>query len=191
MSNLVYFANFYTSFFPLWLMIIIKNILIFFDMKISNISLTYIIKNKMNIELIITVVIIVIFILMYLVIKKSLKTIIKYTDIEIKNDKLFEEKSFSTEFIVTYILSILAFDFTKPIDIVTFIVFYSVLIVLCVKHNYFYINCFLELCGYRYYSYFANERKYIIITKLNLRNKINEDISIGKINEEMFLHMIR
>ena len=190
MSNLVYFANFYTSFFPLWLMIIIKNILTFFDMKISNISLTYIIKNRMNIEFIITIVIIAIFIVMCLLVKKSLQAITKYLEIEIKNDKLFEEKSVSTEFIVTYILSILVFDFTKPIDIIMFIVFCSVLIVLCVKHNYFYINCFLELCGYRYYSYFANERKYIIITKSNLRNKANENISVGKINEERYLHLI-
>lgn len=60
-----------------------------------------------------------------------------------------EVKIKTAEYILTYILPILAFDFTHWLDTILFLIFFSLLFFLYNRHNYFPANIFLELCGYK------------------------------------------
>ena len=63
-----------------------------------------------------------------------------------------EEKTITTEYLLSYILPLFAFDFTKWDGIVLFLVFFSVLGFLCIKHNNFCVNIILEIADYRFYN---------------------------------------
>lgn len=58
----------------------------------------------------------------------------------------------SSEFLLAYILPMIAFDFGDIKDIVLFIIYFSVLAYLCIRNNNIYTNILLELKGYKMYN---------------------------------------
>lgn len=57
----------------------------------------------------------------------------------------------SAEFLLAYILPMIAFDFSNIQNLVLFLVYFSVLAFLCIRNNNIYTNIFLEFKGYKMY----------------------------------------
>ena len=131
MSFIFSVCMFYLSFFPLWLSIV------FIDIK-------SIIQNSSNLwtewsSLICMTIGFVMSwsVLWYTIHTKSIGT---HTFI-LKEAK--EEKIISTEFLLSYVLPLFAFDFTKWDQVVLFLIFYITMNFLCIRHNYFSVNIVL------------------------------------------------
>ena len=58
----------------------------------------------------------------------------------------------SAEFLLAYILPMIAFDYSTWKGIVLFLIYFSVLSFLCVRNNNVYTNIFFELKGYKMYE---------------------------------------
>ena len=58
----------------------------------------------------------------------------------------------SAEFLLAYILPMIAFDFSSMNNIVLFLIYFAVLSFLCVRNSNVYTNIFLELKGYKMYE---------------------------------------
>lgn len=69
-----------------------------------------------------------------------------------KIEKVAKANKLSSEFLLAYILPMIAFDFGNPQNIVLFIIYFSVLAYLCIRNNNIYTNIFLEFKGYRIYT---------------------------------------
>ena len=63
-----------------------------------------------------------------------------------------EEKTVTAEFLLSYILPLFTFDFTKWDEIVLFLIFFVTLAALCLRHRRFTVSAVLELAGYRFYQ---------------------------------------
>lgn len=58
----------------------------------------------------------------------------------------------SSEFLLAYILPMIAFDFGDLQKIVLFIIYFTVLAILCIRNNNIYTNILLEFWGYKMYT---------------------------------------
>mgnify|MGYP000320977530 FL=1 len=58
----------------------------------------------------------------------------------------------TAEYLLSYILPLFAFDFTKWDEVVKFLIFFLTFGYLCIKHNSFSVNIVLELLGYKMYD---------------------------------------
>lgn len=67
-------------------------------------------------------------------------------------EKATKANKLSSEFLLAYILPMIAFDFGNPQKIVLFIIYFSVLAYLCIRNNNIYTNILLEFKGYRIYT---------------------------------------
>ena len=67
-------------------------------------------------------------------------------------EKAIEQKSITADFILAYILPLLAFDFTQWAQVVLSLVFFLTLGMLCIRHNYLVLNIVLDLMRYRFYE---------------------------------------
>ena len=57
----------------------------------------------------------------------------------------------SSEFLLAYILPLIAFDFSNLKSLVLFVVYFAILAFLCIRNNNIYTNIFLEFKRYRIY----------------------------------------
>lgn len=67
-------------------------------------------------------------------------------------EKASKQKTVTAEYLLSYILPLFAFDFTKWKQVVLFLIFFITLAFLCLKHRYVYANIILEICGYTCYD---------------------------------------
>ena len=100
-----------------------------------------------------------------------------------------EEKSISSEYLLSYILPLFAFDFTQWDQMVLFLIFYATLAFLCIRHNYFSINVILEIFRYRFYSCSLENEDQVIINKIVIARRKMElikgtDICLSSVNNE-------
>lgn len=58
----------------------------------------------------------------------------------------------SSEFLIAYILPMIAFDFSDLRKMVLFIIYFTVLALLCIRNNNIYTNILLEFKGYKMYT---------------------------------------
>ena len=108
----------------------------------------------------------------------------KYTLTEAK-----EEKTITTDFFLSYILPLFAFNFTQWDGIVEFLIFFVVLAFLCIRHNHFSVNIILELMRYKMYECILQnaddqEIKRIVISKSSLSVRIGSAITVKHINND-------
>lgn len=68
-----------------------------------------------------------------------------------KIEKATKANKLSSEFLLAYILPMIAFDFGNLQNLVLFIIYFSVLAYLCIRNNNIYTNILLEIKGYRIY----------------------------------------
>lgn len=140
MSYIISFSMYYLSFVPLWITIL------FIDIK------SIIVGGGYKWTEIISIIAILTFLLISL--------IVLFVKFNSKNDERYmftirdakECKTITSEYLISYILPLFAFDFTLWDEVVEFMIFFIVLGFLCIYHNNFSVNIILELLQYRFYE---------------------------------------
>ena len=99
------------------------------------------------------------------------------------------EKSITAEYLLSYILPLLAFDFTRWDQTVLFLIFYMTLGFLCIRHNFFSVNIMPELSQFKFYNCeLVNEdgrkTKQTVISKRQLSECLGETIYLRSLNNE-------
>ncbi len=148
-----------TSYLPLWISIIlidlwtiIKNAKTKWNEEI--VFLENIIEVfKVNILPIISIVIIsIICIISCIMVSKFLNKQRSGTNYMRKITNVKKNSNLSIDFLISYILPMLVFDFTSLLHIILFVLYFSTLAFLCIRNNHVYVNIFLELGGYKIYT---------------------------------------
>jgi hypothetical protein len=150
---------FVTSFIPLWLSIIIFDV---WDIVYNAITefpqdgkfvgrLLCFVKNNIislaSVIIIFTVVIISI---------HGISSFLKERECSKQNPngtikKVKKANKLSSEFLLAYILPLIAFDFSNLKSLALFVVYFAILAFLCIRNNNIYTNIFLEFKRYRIY----------------------------------------
>ncbi|WP_415929688.1 hypothetical protein [Zhenpiania hominis] len=152
---------FVTSFIPLWLSIIVIDVwtIVLFIIenwngqgKPSDNLMNVLCRN--HIQLVSIAVISVLVLVSIIGINSFLKKLIqdKKHLPKGKIEKATKANKLSSEFLLAYILPMIAFDFGNTQNIVLFIIYFSVLAYLCIRNNNIYTNILLEIKGYRIYT---------------------------------------
>lgn len=184
MSIIFSFSLFFSSYLPLWISIL------FLDLrKIFNGG------SNLWTETICVCMIFVFFILSAIVLLKhfSCPEITREAKYKLLDCK--EEKTITSEYLLSYILPMFAFDFTCWFDVVSFLIFFICFGFLCIHHNQFSVNILLELFGYKFYSCELvveniSIRK-TVISKKELSSLVGSDIRVCRINNEYVTYISR
>ena len=182
MSVFFPFSMFYLSFFPLWISILfvdIKAIVCREDQALWT--------ESISIVVILTLALSCSIILWKGMCKRSKEQPQKYYVIQAK-----EQKTVTTEYLLSCILPLFAFDFTKWDKVVLFLIFFITICFLCLKHNHFVVNIILEVTGYSFYECQIKDRDgndtYAnIISKHKLNTKVGIPFRIRHLNNEYML----
>ena len=186
---------FVTSFIPLWLSIVVLN-----AWNIVSLALEKwddkrkILENLKNILCsgnvqVINIIVIAILVTSSIVginsfLKKKLTVKSNHPKGTVK--KATKANKLSSEFLLAYILPMIAFDFGDPQKLVLFLIYFLVLAYLCIRNNNIYTNILLEFKGYRIYTcdfecMVANKNHVyhdsIIISKTDLTQEEGNDVA--------------
>ena len=107
-------------------------------------------------------------------------------------EKAREQKTTTADFILAYILPLLAFDFTRWDQTVLFLIFFITLGLLCIRHNYLILNVILDLLGYRFYECtYRNidnrEINRVVLSQQRLNAKVGLTIKLFSLNDDYSL----
>ena len=178
MSKLFFFSLYFTSFTPLWLSVL------FIDIKSC-------IENSQStvIEFYSIIVILIIWLISILIIIIVLFSKYEEGTTRFILNSVKEEKSIASEYLLSYILPLFAFDFTKWDSVILFLIFFVTLAFLCIRHNYFSVNIVLEILKYQVYTCEIENDDQIrittsIISRKNLMAKKGEEIRLKALNNE-------
>lgn len=182
--KLISFSMFILSFFPLWVSIL------FIDIRsiYNNDLLIYTERISVLVLLLVNVLAFIIF----------FKEIYFCCQREGSNyyvlESVKEEKRITSEFLVSYMMPLCAFDFTRWDQVVLFLIYFITLSFLCIKHNYFTVNIILECFGYRFYKCELKDKdgiiiNRIVISKRNLLALNGSDLAIRDINDDFVLNI--
>lgn len=141
MNKLFKSAMFFTSFLPLWVTILFINIKSIVECN-TPLWTEYISVACVLLGLLASAII-------FLGAKRGLKKVVykKYRILEAT-----QEKGITSEFLLSYILPLFAFDFTKWDDVIQFLIYFSILAFLCIRNNNVYANLFFEIMHYKFYT---------------------------------------
>ena len=106
-----------------------------------------------------------------------------------------QERGFSSEFLLSYVLPLFVFDFTQWSSIVQFLIYFCILAFLCVRNNNVYMNLLFELMGYKFYTcmlQWAAEmgtppQQCIVISRNNLTSEKGNTIKAASLNKPFYL----
>ena len=151
---------FVTSFIPLWFSIIVLDIwdLIKQSIKIwcteRDFSTNIYSCLKSSLVQVISVVIIVIVVFISII---GINAFLKDFRASQNNPngriiKARKANKLSSEFLLAYILPMIAFDFSDLQKITLFVIYFTVLAILCIRNNNIYTNILLEFKGYKMYN---------------------------------------
>ena len=178
MSKLFFFSLYFTSFTPLWLSVL------FIDIKSC-------IENSQStvIEFYSIIVILIIWLISILIIIMVLFSKYEEGTTRFILNSVKEEKSIASEYLLSYILPLFAFDFTKWDSVILFLIFFVTLAFLCIRHNYFSVNIVLKILKYQVYTCEIENDDQIrittsIISRKNLMAKKGEEIRLKALNNE-------
>lgn len=184
MNKFFKISMFITSFIPLWASVVFLDILSLQDK--SQFHTTEIIGLViMGIMLLFSIVIIIISIN-----HVSPTDFQNYTIVEVS-----QEKGVTSEFLLSYILPLFVFKFTEWTGIIQFLIYYLILMFLCVRNNNVYANLILELGRYKFYSCtlkWKPEKKSlpiqaIVISRENLCAAKNNTVRVAALNKPFFI----
>ena len=100
------------------------------------------------------------------------------------------------DFILSFILPMIAFDFTDLLGLLLFLIYFSTLAIVCIRNNNVYINIYFELRGYKMYSCSiectrANNKVVfedsIVISKSDLTAKINQTLNYWDFDNKIYV----
>ena len=185
MSKLLLSSLYFTSFIPLWVSILFIDFKSLFD----NNDNTWTERISISIILLIGLVSIGIVLLAFTTNSKEGVSMHVIKDVT-------EDKTITSEYLLSYILPLFAFDFTKWDQVILFLVFFVTLGFLCISHNHFSVNVLLELFKFRIFTCeLENEDKVVIQSKIISNRLLNEhkgeDIYLKSLNNEIKLDIRR
>ena len=185
MSKIVSSCLYFSSFLPLWISIIFIDIKSMFE----------------NTENLWTEIISVFIIVLVGIVSTIVVLFVFTTNSEDGLDKrvikeVTEDKAITSEYLLSYILPLFAFDFTKWDQVIIFLVFFVTLFFLCISHNHFSVNVLLELFRFKIFTCeLENEDKVVIQSKIISNRLLNahkgEDIYLKSLNNEIKLDIGR
>lgn len=178
MSKLFVFCLYYTSLIPLWISILIVDFRALYE-------------NGENIYTvgISAACIMLLGVISAIVLFRSLRyrgmegtTVYYLVDLQ-------EEKSLTAEYLLTYILPLSAFDFTKWEQVVLFLIFFATVAFLYIRHDYFSVNIILEIVGYRFYSCKLETEDKVevsrkVISRRRLNNCVGDTLRLKALNND-------
>lgn len=141
---------FFTSFLPLWISIVVTDLWTIGNKIVENSKEAF---ENSTIE-IITIVLLIgytLFSMFYIsrIISVQERSTNKEQGIIVRAKRA---NKLSAEFLLAYILPMIAFDFSSMNNIVLFLIYFVVLSFLCIRNSNVYTNIFLELKGYKMYE---------------------------------------
>lgn len=142
MNILFKYAMFFTAFIPLWITVLFLDI-----MSITDESNSYI-----GAEVIGIVCIVIGLFLSIIIIFCSMRGVQDRDYAKYKILSAEQEKGITSEFLLSYILPLFAFDFTRWVNVVEFLIYFSILAFLCVRNNNVYVNLLFEMKKYKFYT---------------------------------------
>ncbi len=101
-----------------------------------------------------------------------------------------EEKAISAEYLLSYILPLFAFDFTRWDSVMLFLNYFLTLLFICVRHNHLSTNILLDIMGYTTYSCVLkkedseNSVNKMVISRANLTIYKERLIQVKNINND-------
>ena len=102
-----------------------------------------------------------------------------------------EKKMITVDFILSYVVPLMAFDFTDLKGIMLFLIFFVTFGYLIVKHNIFNANILLELFNFSYYECTLTTKDCksgvptTIISRRPLNSMLGETISVRSLSNEL------
>ncbi|MBF0936603.1 hypothetical protein [Abiotrophia sp.] len=183
MSKLVLSSLYFTSFMPLWVSVI------FIDIKSCIENTANLWTERISLALIFLAIFISMITLFF-----AFRSQTKEGCVELQIKAASEDKTVTAEYLLAYILPLSAFDFTKWDQVVLFLVFFLTLGFLCIRHNHFTVNIYLEIRKYKTYTCeMENEDSKIVqckvISKQMLNAKKGESIYLKSLNNEIKLNI--
>ena len=152
---------FVTSFIPLWLSIVVidlwdvvLSIIDNCDGKVKFVDTLLVVLRECIIQLV-SIAIIVVLVLVSI---RGINSFLKEKLTESKRrpkgiiEKATKANKLSSEFLLAYILPMIAFDFGNLKYLALFVIYFTVLAFLCIRNNNIYTNVLLEVKGYRIYT---------------------------------------
>ncbi len=103
--------------------------------------------------------------------------------------------SITSEYLLSYILPLFAFDFTWWRDVAIFLFYFAVLAFLCLRNNNVYVNPLLELMGYHIFNCrleFLGMGEPVEATLLSTNNpaaKIGHGIQVERMNAPVYIEV--
>lgn len=160
MDNKFKWDMFVTSFIPLWISIIVIDVWEMVEYSVVNWDRTHNAFENINILLrsnallITSVIIITVFVINSI---KSIRAFLNDRNAKPNKSKgtiiaARRANKLSSEFLLAYILPMIAFDFSNIKNVVLFVIYFIVLAILCIKNNNVYTNVYLEFLGYKIYD---------------------------------------
>lgn len=204
-------ALFITSFFPLWVSIFFINfwsVITFVLPKLKNrISLEMITWNNFLeffcekwLEISFSILILFLFIYSAIILNNFIKRNSKSTNNsngQIK--KVTRAFNLSSDFLLAYILPMVAFDFSNLKDVILFVTLFLTLAFLCIRNENIYTNLFLEFLGYQMFYIDLKEdindessivrENILFLSKEDLRLRINGEITYYQINNFIYINL--
>lgn len=181
MSKLVSSCFYFTSFFQLWI-------------SISFIDAKSLIENTKNpwTEIISIIIIISVSIISAIVLLPEFIYSSKEGNAKFVVKDASDDKTITSEYLLSCILPLLAFDFTKWDQVVLFLIFFVALGFLCIRHNHFSANILLEILNYKVFTCeLEDEDKNVVKRKIISRRTLNahkgEYIYLKSFNNEIKL----
>lgn len=142
MNKLFKAAMFFTSFIPLWITIVFLDIMSIIDKMNTNIK-TEVIGICCIVAGLITSAIIIF---------HSMRSVTDNDYTKYKILTVEQEKGITSEFLLSYILPLFAFDFTKWNSVIEFLIYFLILAFLCIRNNNVYANLLFEVKNYKFYT---------------------------------------
>lgn len=181
MSKLVSSCLYFTSFLPLWISIL------FIDIKSHFENTKNLWTERISVSIILLVSLISLVVLLFAFATNSKEG---STKIIIKD--AVDDKTITSEYLLSYILPLFAFDFTKWDQVVLFLIFFVTLGFLCIRHNHFSVNIWLEILNYKMYTCeLEDEDKNVVQRKIishrTLSTHKGEYIYLKSLNNEIKL----
>lgn len=178
-NNMFKFAMFITSLLPLWVTIIFLDLWDIIQSLVDNINLLLYLTQIISVAVIFVVCLISIFYLLYFLHYKENTRYRTFTIIA-----AHKENRLTVQFLISYIVPLIAFDFSNIKDLIVFVLFIFVLGYLCIKNNNVYINIFLELLHYKIYIVTFKykliddviEENVFALSKIKLDENLNEQL---------------
>lgn len=142
MNRLFKVAMFFTAFIPLWITVLFLDAMSIADKSNCNIGSEVIGISCIIIGLLLSAIIIFC----------SMRGVKDRDYAKYKILAVEQEKGITSEFLLSYILPLFAFDFTRWVSVVEFLIYFLILAFLCVRNNNVYANLLFEVKKYKFFT---------------------------------------